>query len=180
MKLESLTCNNCGGPLEVPEGVNSVRCNHCSSQLAVRREASVTYTELIQQVSDRTERLTEQVVQLRYESELDRIDRDWEHQRESLMITNKNGRQSEPSYLQAVVVAVVGGGMCIFAMSVFGPMGVPFLLIVVIMFAGVCYKTASFSAAKQRYQQRRRSVTMDDIRERVIAEQESNHVGDGG
>jgi DNA-directed RNA polymerase subunit RPC12/RpoP len=45
MQLESITCNHCGAPLDVPDAANFVKCNHCDSRLAIKRTQSTTYTE---------------------------------------------------------------------------------------------------------------------------------------
>lgn len=42
VNTETLTCNSCGAPLEVPGTANVVTCNHCSCQLAIRRLGSAT------------------------------------------------------------------------------------------------------------------------------------------
>ena len=50
MKLESLNCNKCGAPLQVPAGVNHLTCNHCGTPLVVRRTESISYTEKLAEV----------------------------------------------------------------------------------------------------------------------------------
>ena len=170
MRIESLTCNNCGAPLEVPEGANFIRCNHCDRQLAVRRDSSVTYTELVQQVAERTERLTDQVVQLSYQNELNSIDQAWERERESLLITDKRGNRREPSYVGAAIGGVLLSGFGLFFTAAAGPLGL--LLIVAGLFVGLFgwFKAAEFERARRRYRRRRSQVSVDDIRQRVLAD----------
>lgn len=54
MELETLSCNNCGAPLQVPENANFVSCAQCGSQLAVKRNESARYTEVLQRLDTRT------------------------------------------------------------------------------------------------------------------------------
>lgn len=170
MRIESLACDNCGAPLEVPEQANYVRCNHCDSQLAVHRGASVSYTELVDKIVQRADRLTDEVARLGYENELARIDRDWDRERESLMFTDKNGRRHEPSMAGAMIGAVIAGVIGIVATASAGPFGLIFLLIAVI--AGVVgwVKASDFEAAKRRYRHRRAAVSMDSIRNRIAGD----------
>lgn len=90
MELESIACNNCGAPLEVPPGANFVSCNHCGSNLAVRRSTSVSYTENVDQIDQRTESMARQLAELRYHQELENLDRQWERERERYLVTNKH------------------------------------------------------------------------------------------
>lgn len=70
--LETLACNNCGAQLQVPVGANYVTCTHCNSQLAVRRDPTVTYTQKLDEIDRRTEQMAEDLAHLRRESELER------------------------------------------------------------------------------------------------------------
>jgi len=76
MNLESITCNSCGAPIEIPETANFVRCNHCSTQLAVRREDDVTFTEELDRLEERTDELSEKVDSLATQNEIAALDRE--------------------------------------------------------------------------------------------------------
>lgn len=52
--LESLLCNSCGAPLSVPPAANYINCNHCHTQLHIRRNEGVTFTESIEQLNRTT------------------------------------------------------------------------------------------------------------------------------
>ena len=107
MNLETIACNQCGAPLSVPEGAKFVTCNHCHANLAVRRNDSVRYTEMVEKIAEHTANLAEQVAHLRYQNELERIDREWQHQREMFMITDKNGARHEPTEAAGSIVFVL-------------------------------------------------------------------------
>ena len=72
MAVERLTCNSCGAPLEVPSSANYVTCNHCSTQLTIRRQENVTFTESLERLAERTDQLTEQVENLSGQNESQR------------------------------------------------------------------------------------------------------------
>jgi|GEM_PF-5347765 len=77
--LEHLACNNCGAQLQVPAGANYVTCTHCNSQLVVRRDPTVTYTQKLDEIDKRTEQMAEDLAHLRRESELDKSRKSGEH-----------------------------------------------------------------------------------------------------
>lgn len=91
MKLEKLACNSCGAPLEVPESANYVTCNHCSTQLAVNRSESVTFTEAMDLLVEKTEEIGEQLSDLSLHNQLAALDRSWQLERENLMVAGPNG-----------------------------------------------------------------------------------------
>lgn len=108
MRLEKLTCNCCGAPIEVPSLTNFVTCNHCSTQLTVKRTENATFTQKLDQLSEKTEQLSAQVAQLSSHSDLAALDREWELERENYMVSGKNGHRHLPTELGAV-----GGGIMI-------------------------------------------------------------------
>lgn len=105
--LESLLCNSCGAPLSVPAAANYIKCNHCQSQLHVRRDEDVTFTESVEQLNETTEALRQQVERLTSQQELSELDRRWESRKEEFMITSKHGHKSLPTETSAMVGGVV-------------------------------------------------------------------------
>lgn len=169
--LESLLCNGCGAPLAVPASAQFVTCNHCHSQLAVRRTASTSYTETLQQVARQTEALTEQVKFLAYQNELAALDKAWERERESYLITDKNGRRHEPSEAGAILAAAICGIMALIALTVGASAAVGGAVLFGLAFAaiGVCVgayqmsRARSYRAAHQRYLNLRASLSPENI-----------------
>jgi len=111
MELVPVVCNRCGSPLQLPANASYVTCQHCETQLAVKRNSSVAWTEAIEQIDRRTEQLTDtaeqlvnQVAKLKHENAVARIDRDWERLRESFMSV-----PNEMASLMAGVFAVAMG-----------------------------------------------------------------------
>lgn len=110
MELEAIACNNCGAPLQIPDGVNFVTCSHCGSQLAVKRNESVVYTERLEKLEGQTSTMADELRQLKMQQALNQIDDDWEAEKQSYMIRSKNGSSlpTEGNAILGVVVSVIG------------------------------------------------------------------------
>jgi DNA-directed RNA polymerase subunit RPC12/RpoP len=54
MELISLSCNNCGAPLEAPESAKYLTCAFCGSRLSVQRTGSAYYTNVMEQIAENT------------------------------------------------------------------------------------------------------------------------------
>ena len=65
---ESVACNHCGAPLDVPGSAKYLTCNHCGSRLVVKRTSSVSYTEVLQNISRKTDALEKEVRKLRLQN----------------------------------------------------------------------------------------------------------------
>jgi hypothetical protein len=75
--IESLCCNSCGGPLEVPGETRFLKCNHCVQSPAVKRSETATFTEAIEQLAEVTEDLAEDVASLKVNHDIFELDRSW-------------------------------------------------------------------------------------------------------
>jgi LSD1 subclass zinc finger protein len=105
MRLEELTCNSCGAPLEVPESANFVKCNHCLKQLAVRRTDDVTFTETIDRLAEQSELFSNRIADLELQRQLDELEREWQKAREPLL-GSRTG--SIPTIRDATIIAAIG------------------------------------------------------------------------
>lgn len=113
MDLQSMACGNCGAPLQMPAGVKFVTCNYCHSSLAVHRGESASYTEKIAELDARTETMAEDVARLRYESELARIDREWERESQNYFGETQRGELVDNNgYIGAFGAVAAVCGMC--------------------------------------------------------------------
>ncbi|MAG93808.1 MAG: hypothetical protein CMJ48_08680 [Planctomycetaceae bacterium] len=163
MNLETLTCNSCGAPLEVPESANFVTCNHCSTRLAIRRTDSTSFTEELEQLSGQTEELAEQVRVLTRQNQVTELDRNWDRQKERYMVTNKHGVKRLPTETGALFGGIVGGVIGIVAVGFgasgggAGPVVVGLAMIVFALFAGFSgyAKARNYRSAQRRYRRRR-------------------------
>jgi LSD1 subclass zinc finger protein len=170
MKAESLVCNNCGAPLSVPRNANYVVCAHCGSHLAIKRTESAHYTEVLQRLDERAEQMSESLEAIQLQNELERIDREWQIEREKYRIEGRNGSSTLPSGGGAIVAVIAGVVAVLFgvvwtnmASSMGAPGWFPFFGLIFIMAAlvGVAsnvMKSSSYSRAEQNYLRRREEV----------------------
>ena len=116
MQLETLSCNNCGAPIDVPLAANYVSCTHCGSRLAIKRTETAHYTEVLERLEEldvRTQDMEAEVQRLRIHNALKTLDEEWEAQREPFTWQTKDGSLYEPSvagayaYLALPVIAII-------------------------------------------------------------------------
>jgi DNA-directed RNA polymerase subunit RPC12/RpoP len=181
MRIESLNCNHCGAPLEVPQSANYVKCNHCGSQLVIHRSESATFTETVEQLAETTENLAAQVSKLTRQNEVEALDRQWEREKESYMVTNKHGAKHLPSRGGAtaagVMVCVFGVIWTIMAVAItsgapdvgpfqvakfaFPAFGVAFIIFGIFMAMNNYRKAQEYERAYRRYRQRRDELSRE-------------------
>jgi LSD1 subclass zinc finger protein len=160
MELVSLVCGHCGAPLDVPEGTRYVTCGYCSSKLEVHRSGGAIYTEVFEALQRRTEEIADDVEILKLQNELERIDREWQIEREKRLVRGKHGT-SEPSIVGSVLLGILclGFGLVFVAAGTKAPPLILFGLggIVVGLFNLIfgTKKAQDFAALKQQYEVRR-------------------------
>ena len=120
--LETLNCNSCGAPIEVPSSTRFVKCSHCNANLKIHRSGGGTFSEAIEQLNESTENLAQQVEKLTQQNELASLDRKWELERQSFLLQSKDGQQHLPSenmaWVAAIPVVIFGGIWTVFAFSI--------------------------------------------------------------
>ncbi len=129
-------------------------------------------------------KLGEQLAEVRYQNELERIDREWEMEKEQYTVAGQNGRREVPTAGAGIAAGVVIGVFGAFwtAMAVAITSGAPnvgpfalakvfFPLFGVVFTAGgiwmgvhVYRKADAYNKAYAAYQQRRAAVNPDDFR----------------
>lgn len=169
MKLLALTCNHCGAPIEVPRKVKFVTCQFCSTKLQVHTEGNGAYTEVLEQLTQTTDRIADNTEVIRLQNELERIDREWTMQRSNYMIKGKDGEMSVPTKAGTVfsgifVIIVVGIMFLAMASSPFPAMALfPAGIFIIALFSlGTAMHKADEYDRRKRTHDRRR---MDIIRE---------------
>lgn len=108
--LESLLCNSCGAPLEVPGSANFIKCNHCNTTLKIQRSSGATTTEAIEKLTETTQGLSQQLERLARQNELEKLDRNWESHRQSFVVPGQHGDHPVP----APQTAWIGGAAVVF------------------------------------------------------------------
>lgn len=163
MELTTVSCNSCGAPLRIPVDARFVTCNHCSCQLEVKHNESVTFTKHLGEINERTERIEEDLAELTYRQTLEDIDREWEQEREQYMVTNKHGHRHIPSMAGSGIgcVVIVGFGLfwTVMASQVgggpFALFGVLFIVIGVVTSVISYNKAEAYRSAERDYHLRR-------------------------
>lgn len=162
MQLTTISCNSCGAPLQIPASARFVTCKHCSAQLAVKHNDSVTFTELLGEIGQQTQQITADVAELKYRQQLEDIDRQWEQERESYMVTGKHGHRHLPSTSGSVIggiMVVVFGVFFVAAAGRAGPIPVLFGLVFIGFGLVACItsyaKADAYQQAEQAYHRRR-------------------------
>jgi len=123
VKYRSIHCDNCGGPLDVPDSARLVTCQHCGSGLTVHREETVVYTATIQQLSRQTSEVRDTVKRLHCRLDTERLDRVWEVERHRLMHTPPKDPLGTPGRAGYIAAAPVFGVLTWMGMATLGQHG---------------------------------------------------------
>jgi DNA-directed RNA polymerase subunit RPC12/RpoP len=115
VEVQSLSCNNCGAPIDVPANTNYATCGHCGSRLVIKRTDNAAYTEVLSRIDERTGQMSEDLAEIRAQNELEQVDREWQIEREQYLEHNKDGSTSVPSTGRTVLMLVGAGVAVLFA-----------------------------------------------------------------
>ena len=125
MKITKVCCQGCGADLQVDESVRYVTCNYCHARLEVVHDPSVTHTRLMEKLDKNTERMAGNLRVIELQNELARMDREWESQRESFMVTGKHGQRSLPSGAGSAFGGVFAAVFGVIWIGAAGSLGAP-------------------------------------------------------
>jgi len=169
-QLTSVACNHCGAPLEISPTTNFVTCAYCGYKLQVHRSASSVYTEVLESIDhidQRTQRMEQDIDQIKRQNEIERLDREWAMRRDGMLVRDKNGAMSEPSVVGGIfgaIIAVVGGIVWIVVTSssgapAFFPLfGVLFMIVGFIAGIGGVFRASRYQDAQRAYEQQREQL----------------------
>ena len=170
MKITKVCCQGCGADLQVDENVRYVTCNYCHARLEVVHDTSVTHTRLMEQIHESTQRMAGNLGVIELQNDLERLDREWEQQKEGYMVRGKNGNRYLPSAGGSIfqgAITIVFGIFWMSATSGFFDRGAPgvfsiFPLFGLLIIGGGIYtifsgssKASAHQAAEQDFQQQR-------------------------
>ncbi len=165
MKIVSLTCNHCGSPLEVPQKVRFLTYQYCSSKLAVRSESGAVYTEVLEAIDERTERIADDVETIKLQNDLARLDREWVERKQKLMVRGNDNVYKVPSVIGSVVGICVALGFGIYWINSAQRIGtpghvwiIPILFVVGAVAVGICGVVAA-----TRYRMHRDNYERDRV-----------------
>lgn len=97
MKVITLSCNQCGAPLEVSKRAQYVTCNFCTARLQIKHEDGSSWTEEV-------EELRSEVKNLKTREAVREYDQRWVEARKQYMNRNKKGEYSAPSKFEATLI----------------------------------------------------------------------------
>jgi hypothetical protein len=169
--LTSVSCSHCGAPLQVPDTTHFVTCSYCGTRLEVHRSGNAVYTEILADIDQRTQQIASDVDTIKRQNEIERLDREWQMQREGLLQRDKYGRASEPSAVGGMIGSVIAVVFGVIWMIVASSSGAPgFFVLFGLVFIGAAViggisslgKAAQFNDAQQSYQQRRQQLMNGD------------------
>jgi hypothetical protein len=179
MNVITLTCNHCGAPLDVPEGVNFFNCRFCSSRLAIERSASAVYTRVLEGLEQKTNEISQDLQTIKAQNEIERLDREWQVERDQLLIHRKDGRTAEPSVAgtigSSLMLALIGlvwfigstsmsrGGMNHGISSLFPILGLGLMGFSLVALIRGLQKARDFDFQRSTYEARRRQL-IDELR----------------
>lgn len=116
MKLVPVCCQNCGASLEIPGDARFVTCQFCRSRLAVQNTGHAIFTELLGGVTENGNLMAENLEVIRIQNEIEKLDWEWQIEKETHMIRGRRGRISEPNAAVSVVAGIFlilfTGGLC--------------------------------------------------------------------
>ena len=167
MNTLSLTCQKCGAPLAVAEGLRFVTCNYCHSQLEIVRNESSTHTQLLESLDRRSAEIVENLEVIKLQNALDQIDREWMMEREGHLVRDKEGGLREPNAGAGMVGGVVAVIFGVIWMAVASSMGAPFpfplfglVFVAFALFTVITHssKATAYKAARVDYERRRLEV----------------------
>lgn len=170
MTLEPIACNNCGAALEVAADTNFVTCTHCGSRLAVRRTASSRFTELLGKLDAKTDAMAGHLASLAREAEVERIDREWELERDGFGPRHPGRVRTQPRVVPLVAGSIAAGfglfwldgAIAIGAPNVFVFFGVLFIAMSIAGGIAGWVHAGRHSGAEQRYHARRAAALRGD------------------
>lgn len=169
MKVTKVCCQGCGADLQIDESIRYVTCNYCHCRLEVVHDATVTHTRQLDKIERTTEQLANNLKVIELQNDLERLDREWDSQRESLMVRNKHGHVSEPSSVASLVGGIIAVVFGIFWIGMASSHGTPaFFPLFGLVFIGIAvFSMVNGTAKAGAYKSRRSNYEIQ--RQRLVS-----------
>lgn len=168
VNIRKICCQACGADLQIHEGIRYVTCNYCNARLEVVCNDSVTHTRLLDQIEKTTQSMAGNLKVIELQNDLERLDREWQMEREKWLIRGKNGNLYEPSETSHVFggFMAVCMGIGVMSFSTIGSTSIFFSLFGLVfglVFVGMGLnsivrggdKASGYKSVLQTYEQRR-------------------------
>ncbi|MDB6080520.1 MAG: hypothetical protein JWO82_4267 [Akkermansiaceae bacterium] len=166
MTIRKVSCQGCGASLEVSEDVRYVTCNYCDASLEIVHDTTVTHSLLLKKLERNTDRLIDEVTELRLARELELLDAAWQKFCKATFAVDSDGTVHEPSENESRGLAVIGivVGVVICVAAAIG--GSPFYILpggALIALAAASFSrtpklVTEYRKSKAVYQRRRQEV----------------------
>lgn len=117
--VTAVSCNRCGGTLEIPERTHFTTCGYCGTQLRVERSATTLATIELDELRNRTDDLERDLSALRSDRLVEQLDRKWEARRAELSISHGENELRLPTLHGALLRFLSALGPLL--LLVFGP-----------------------------------------------------------
>ncbi len=161
--LSVVSCNHCGGALDVDATTRFTTCGYCGTRLRVERSATSLSTIELDDLRERTDDLERNVSVLRSDRRVEQHDRSWELRRDEFMITSGDSDPRLPTLhgaLSRLIIALLPLGLVFSGwFASFGDSIVPIVLIVIVFGIGQAalegFKYNRYRAARAEYRQQR-------------------------
>jgi hypothetical protein len=174
-QILSASCNKCGASLELPPGLRFATCQFCGSRLEVRFTGGVVYTEVLDASADGDRQIAHDLQLIKLQNELNRLDQEWNLERERYRIHHIRGQTSLPTSGH-VAISVLGGLVAV-AFGIFwivslsdhdGPsfmvlFGVVFIAAAIVMTIYTLMRREQYMTAMDQYEGQRREI-LDALR----------------
>lgn len=178
MEIITLKCNSCGADLKINPAIKFFNCSFCKSSLAIKNSGNVSYTEVLGDIKENTEKLLDDSETILIEKEIERLDREWTINREKYRTRGENGGvfPTAASTTMTLIVAAIALGMIAFFwvhinnhfLTVFGAtngmvqLGGFVFVAVLLWTTGVrLNKTANYLKAEKEYKRKRANLMKD-------------------
>lgn len=125
MKVTKVCCQGCGADLQIDDTLRFVTCNYCHTRLEVVHDTTVTHTRLLDKIEKNTGELAGKIKVLELQNDLERLDREWDSRRQTLLVRNKQGHISEPSSAGSMIGGIFAVVFGIFWIGMASSMGAP-------------------------------------------------------
>ncbi|MEN9360362.1 MAG: hypothetical protein RL095_1897 [Verrucomicrobiota bacterium] len=168
MEIIPVACNHCAAPLQIPASSPFVTCRFCGSSLKLVQGEGVYYTEILRQVRDEIRDLAGDLEQIKWQNELERLDREWLLEREGHLTRDRQGNPEKPegANLGCLVLILpigfllffIGSANSIGAPAIFPLFGFGMLILIVIGALKQAGKADDYEEAENRYRSRRQEL----------------------
>lgn len=170
MKVVTVDCNSCGAPLQVGAKTRFITCRYCSKRLSIQYSESSVYTEVLDDIKELTDKISQDMEVIKLQNQVEQLDREWMLQRESFMVTSKNGGKHLPTTGRHMVGGIfpppvfgviwIGFAASMGAPGVFPLFGIVFIAFALFSTVSSLGKVKGYQNAHTRHQTYRRQLQL--------------------